>query len=196
MHLLSTHTFYEVSNLDLQSFFWSILVSKSPRSHEVEAVSDGRLYENPSTKAEERMGGETSQALQKCAMRGTPRRYIKTTSSLRHLHLWAAVWSDRQDSYNYKKIWRSRLPKSLTSFAWRFRRSRNWWWVQLFPTQGHENLKAWELEILLIACLKLNDCILGLAGDKITFFVQSFIAFHIKLNTPTQHYCKDFYMGS
>ena len=43
--------------------------------------------------------------------------------------------------------------------------------------------------------LFINDCTLGLAGDKITFFFQNFIAFHIKLNTPTQHYCKIFLYG-
>ena len=37
-----------------------------------------------------------------------------------------------------------------------------------------------------------SDCTLGLKDYKITLFLQKAIAFHIKLNTPTQHYC----MGS
>ena len=37
---------------------------------------------------------------------------------------------------------------------------------------------------------------LGLTGDKITLCLQNSIAFIIKLNTPTQHYCKIFYIGS
>ena len=38
--------------------------------------------------------------------------------------------------------------------------------------------------------------VLGLTGDKITLCLQNSIAFIIKLNTPTRHYCKNFYIGS
>ena len=37
-----------------------------------------------------------------------------------------------------------------------------------------------------------SNCTLGLTGDKITLRLQNSIAFIIKLNTPTQHYCKIF----
>ena len=40
--------------------------------------------------------------------------------------------------------------------------------------------KLLESEILLVAGLSFSDC----------------IAFILKLNTPTQHHCKDFYIGS
>ena len=46
------------------------------------------------------------------------------------------------------------------------------------------------------AGFSFSDCTLGLTSDKITLSLQYSLAFIIKLNTPTQQYCKDFYLGS
>ena len=67
-------------------------------------------------------------------------------------------------------------------------------------SERQKNLKAWESEILLVACLGFSDwhCTLGLTVtcDKMILFLQNSIAFVIKLNTRTQYYCKDFCIGS
>ena len=112
-----------------------------------------------------RVGEETNHAPQKHAMRGSPRRYIKTTCSLGRPRPWAAVWSDQQDFY--KKTWQSRLLKSLTSWSCLSRDedvdelgdglenleinvefvsyARSW--------NFQENLKAWESELLPVSSL-------------------------------------------
>ena len=69
--------------------------------------------------------------------------------------------------------------------------------LSLFPTQGHVKFLG-EFKNLGVAISArvvtffINNCTLGLAGDKITFFLTQFHSFLIKLNTLTQHYCKDF----
>ena len=96
---------------------------------------------------------------------------------------WKKTWPidgyGRSLATEFVHEWRSRWT------WWQFRRSWNWNCVEFVSYTRvmwdfQENLKAWESEILLVACLGFSACTLGLTGDKITLLTNS-IAFIIKL---------------